>query len=172
MTGYQPVHLISGLRGPVMEFATQAALWIAHQPDVFNWRWDPVDKPAGVSAPGNRVERFAAANNLPMKTQTLTETLFSAAEVAKAANVAEHELRHFEPEGFGSPGHYRMNGTGGVVYTPAGVDALARGFDAVEKPLAAHSLRVLLKERTAVPHSAPALRKPPGEPWFKTGTME
>jgi len=53
-----------------------------------------------------------------------TELLFTAAEVAKFAGVPEISLQQYEGEGFGSPGHWRMQG-GTVVYTVAGARLLA-----------------------------------------------
>jgi hypothetical protein len=58
--------------------------------------------------------------------------LVTAASAAACAGLSESELKALEPDGFGSPGHWRMAGNN-VVYTERGLEALVeacakRGF--------------------------------------------
>jgi hypothetical protein len=80
-----------------------------------------------------------------------SEVLFTAAEVSKATGILLWNLRRYEPEGFGSPGHWRMvRGQGTVVYTELGVTALAASIEQT-MPAVAHCLRVALQQRKETP---------------------
>lgn len=104
-----------------------------------------------------------------MNTALPSEILFTAAEVAKASGVDEISLRAFEPEGFGSPGHWRMVG-GQVVYTARGVELLVASLDANKLPVAAHSLRVFHAQRVSTPALA-LPRKATREPYYRQGSL-
>lgn len=82
------------------------------------------------------------------------DLLFTAAEVSKASGIPLWNLRDYEPEGFGSPGHWRLvPGQGTVVYTELGVTALADSIEAT-MPAVAHCLRVALQQRKETPSRA------------------
>ena len=89
-----------------------------------------------------------------MSTATASrELLFTATEVARAAGTDYQTLRTLEPEGFGSPGHWRMRG-GNVIYTARGVELLAGAFSKAGAEASAHSLRVMLSQRQETPSRA------------------
>jgi hypothetical protein len=41
-TCYQPVHKLTGERGPALPYAINAALWIIERRDSSAWRWEAV----------------------------------------------------------------------------------------------------------------------------------
>lgn len=96
------------------------------------------------------------------------EILLTATEVAKASGVDVLSLRAFEPEGFGSPGHWRLVGSQ-TVYTAKGADLLVEAFDKNKMPVAALGLRVAISEKRKLA-LAPAV-KAPGEPWYRQGAL-
>lgn len=96
-----------------------------------------------------------------MQTLNPVRILFTAVEVAQAANVRTGDLRYFEPADFGSPGHWFMQ-DGNPVYTEKGLERLAKGFEMLGHVAAAHSLRVLLKQTQETPSKSY---------WFNKGPM-
>jgi len=113
-----------------------------------------------------------------MSNDALTEILLSAAEIADLAGVSEVTLRSLEPLHFGSPGHWRINKHGVVVYTETGtaelVDALVR-FGATSGAAKVYTrLAVLRQERDALPARAgtPTCRKGEKPAWYNTGSLQ
>jgi hypothetical protein len=83
-----------------------------------------------------------------------SEVLFTPAEVSKATGIPLWNLRGYEPDGFGSPGHWRfVHGQVTVVYTELGVTALADSIETT-MPAVAHCLRVALQQRKETPSRA------------------
>jgi hypothetical protein len=104
-----------------------------------------------------------------MNPATDNTLLFSAADVATSIGAQIYDLRSLEPAGFGSPGHWRVLKTGGVVYTERGVELLIEELARLNREEHAAALHALLaqeRSRHAVPSRALA------EPWFKQGQME
>lgn len=85
-----------------------------------------------------------------MKTFTV-EAVFSASEIATLAGVAVTDVYNLHTEHFGSPGHFRLNGTGATVYTERGARALAEQMDKQGNAVGAHALRVLVEQRVSTP---------------------
>jgi hypothetical protein len=114
-----------------------------------------------------RQQRYVV-RSLPMKTD---EILFTSAELVEFSGVTEITLRQHEPEGFGSPRHWRMQG-GQVIYTLAGARLLAQalslaGFDEPATAL----LEAVNKVELA--RQVPVLVKPVDEPrWMKRADLQ
>jgi hypothetical protein len=111
-----------------------------------------------------------------MNKQPTVELVFTAAEVAAFAGVDESALRGHEPDGFGSPGHWRMHG-GQVIYTLAGARLLAQAISLSgnEEGAAALLNGVNKAEEAEIRPPAPgipAVRKNDDAPWFRAGAME
>lgn len=103
-----------------------------------------------------------------MNTAPSPEILLTAAEVAKASGVDVLSLRAFEPEGFGSPGHWRLAG-GNTVYTAKGAALLVEAFDKNKMPVAALGLRMAIEQRRKAVLAPTA--KAAGTPWYNQGAM-
>lgn len=100
-----------------------------------------------------------------------TEILFTALEAAKSAGITELALRALEPDGFGSPGHWRMAGNK-VVYTERGIELLVESLTACGCLNSAAGLyTMLVKERQARAVPSRSLI-PPGDkgadPYYRT----
>lgn len=91
---------------------------------------------------------------------TSSQILFTATEVAQFAGVSIAELRDYEPEGFGSPGHWRLVGAS-VVYTVAGCRWLAQALSMAGHEVGAQALldAVNAVERAAEAPAQPAPQK-------------
>ena len=51
MSRAQPIHRLTGERGPVCESATEAVLWIVTHEDPGAWTWECVAVPAAEESP-------------------------------------------------------------------------------------------------------------------------
>lgn len=104
-----------------------------------------------------------------MNTTFAPEILFTEAEVATAAGSDMLTLRNAHPDGFGVPGHWRpVRGGSGMLYTARGVDLLAKTFARYGNDVAAHSLHVLVQQRSETPSRAGFAARP----WYRAGQME
>lgn len=116
--------------------------------------------------PRYRSQRYVV-RSLPMKTD---EILFTSAELVEFSGVTEVTLRQHEPDGFGCPGHWRMQ-HGQVIYTLAGARLLAQALSLAgfEEP-AAGLLDAVNKVEAA--RQAPVLPQPVVDPrWMKRANL-
>lgn len=108
-----------------------------------------------------------------MSTLTVSPTIaFSEVELERITGVDHLTLRKIQPNGFGVPGHWRLNGQFGSVYTQKGAEAMVDALKAHGYEAGSASLRAKLKELIETPalgHFARAQRK--AAPWFKQGGM-
>jgi hypothetical protein len=82
-----------------------------------------------------------------MSTSTQPPMLIAAALAATSAGLEPHTLKALEPDGFGSPGHWRLVGNT-VVYTERGIELLVESLTARGYITAASGLyAALVRER-------------------------
>lgn len=91
-----------------------------------------------------------------------TEIVFTPAEVAKAAELTEADLRRLEPDHFGCPRHWQMH-RHGPVYTAAGVVELIEALHREGRAASALCVRAMLDARLHPPS--------PASPWYREGSM-
>jgi hypothetical protein len=99
------------------------------------------------------------------------EILFTSTELVEFAGVTEVTLRQHEPDGFGSPRHWRMKGSQ-VIYTLEGARLLAQALSLAGFEEPATALLEAVKKVEAA-RAAPAVPHATEEPrWMKRADLQ
>jgi hypothetical protein len=106
-------------------------------------------------------------------TAALPAITFSEEELARITGLDAWDLRSYQPDVWGSPGHWFRNDQGRQVYTGKGAEVLAEALLNAGREVAGMCLQCELKQRRETPSRSlvPGVEKNTPSPWWQRGAM-